>query len=557
MGDRHRYLKHEGELDRSEECERSVFGAVLLNPAALDEARAVIGNDASWGDHRHRVLWRALLDMRDAGIAIDFATIVAHLNRTPGLLESAGGREYIADHSSVVPTSANVAHYAKLARDASIRRETVDFARAIGASARGGSDVESLAATALAFVNRIDRQSPSTGRSALDVSAMLDNPPPILRELYQGAMVAGTINGLDAAGGTGKTFTSFQMIIALATGRTLLKSFVPKKARRVLWLQGEDTGDILHIRLQKILDQYQLDDDALDLLRENLTIYAGSPFPIVKAQDGVVNTTPEYRWLAGEVKRLQPGAIFIDPRNQYAAIDENDNAHVGAFVGKLRELTELVDDGCAVLVVHHVGKGREAEASSAAGRGASAGRDGQRQGWTLTPLTDSEVTSLGVTDRARYVRLHCVKSNYQARTDDAVILRRAEGGVLVDVDAATLRIDVQNAMLDGCAREIAKHIGDNPKDWTTRDVLRGNECAELRDAVKRACGKHASREYMERAIERGFGMGVLRVEDVGTSTKPRAALREIRTGGSKSCPSEFGKRPIKPNLDRPGEFGQN
>jgi len=121
-------------LPRNLDAERAVLGALLIgNPDAgrvLDSLRP----DDFLG--HHRVIFSALLAIREAGSASDLLLLEERL-RHDGKLEAAGGVGYIAQLIDGVPRISNVSHYARIVREKAMLRELIDAAHAIKESAFG------------------------------------------------------------------------------------------------------------------------------------------------------------------------------------------------------------------------------------------------------------------------------------------------------------------------------------------------------------------------------------------------------------------------------------
>jgi len=105
------------------EAEKSVLGAALLDRSALDEAAAVIRTEDFYQE-RHRVIWSAMLELRDRNEPVDLVTLTAAL-RSRGQLEDAGGITYLAEVANFTPTAANVLHYARIVKDTAFRRQLI------------------------------------------------------------------------------------------------------------------------------------------------------------------------------------------------------------------------------------------------------------------------------------------------------------------------------------------------------------------------------------------------------------------------------------------------
>jgi replicative DNA helicase len=95
------------------EAERSVLGAMLLNPDAVGLAIEILGDNR--GDmfyvESHRRLYSAMVELNRRKAPIDAVTLTDQLVRE-GHLDAVGGASYIAELTGAVPTSANVEHYA-------------------------------------------------------------------------------------------------------------------------------------------------------------------------------------------------------------------------------------------------------------------------------------------------------------------------------------------------------------------------------------------------------------------------------------------------------------
>ncbi len=120
-------------LPHSDEAERSVLGAVLLDNRQIHKAQELLTFEAFYGD-RHRRIFRALEELAQAGSALDLVTLRDVLERS-GSLEACGGVAYIATLVDGTARSANVEHYARIVKEKSTLRELVRSAQQILSSA--------------------------------------------------------------------------------------------------------------------------------------------------------------------------------------------------------------------------------------------------------------------------------------------------------------------------------------------------------------------------------------------------------------------------------------
>ena len=120
-------------LPHSDDAERSVLGAVLLDNRQIHKAQEILTHEAFYSD-RHRRVFRALEDLAETGSALDLVTLREALQRS-GELEACGGLAYLAGLVDGSARSANVEHYAKIVKEKMVLRELIRSAQQILTSA--------------------------------------------------------------------------------------------------------------------------------------------------------------------------------------------------------------------------------------------------------------------------------------------------------------------------------------------------------------------------------------------------------------------------------------
>lgn len=105
------------------EAEQSVLGAMLVNPNAITAVAEVLTADDFYRD-THRLIYRSVLTLFDRSEEVDVVTLSAQLERE-GMLERAGGREFVHTLAEFVPAAANAAHYAGIVREQSVLRSLI------------------------------------------------------------------------------------------------------------------------------------------------------------------------------------------------------------------------------------------------------------------------------------------------------------------------------------------------------------------------------------------------------------------------------------------------
>ncbi len=124
---------------QSIEAERSVLGAMLLNPEAVGAAIEILHDNASdvFYAEAHQHIYAAMVELFKHASPVDATTLLSQLSRMAAL-ERAGGASYIADLTGAVPTSANVEHYAKIVLDTAIFRKLISACTRLASQAYQG-----------------------------------------------------------------------------------------------------------------------------------------------------------------------------------------------------------------------------------------------------------------------------------------------------------------------------------------------------------------------------------------------------------------------------------
>ena len=123
----------------NEEAEAATLGALLLNFSndLLDEVLPHVKPE-DFFKGAHQLIFNAVLRLHDRGEGVDILTTDKELTNT-GDIDKVGGAAYIASLTSRVPTTANVAWYAKIVKETSLRRTLLNASRTIIAQAHDES----------------------------------------------------------------------------------------------------------------------------------------------------------------------------------------------------------------------------------------------------------------------------------------------------------------------------------------------------------------------------------------------------------------------------------
>ena len=123
-------------------AEQSLLGAVLIDPASLNEIAALMKGDDFYLEE-HKQIYLAMQELFLANREIDVVTLIDMLV-TRGVYDKAGGEDYIRTLSETVPDAMNIKDYARIVKEKSVLRQLIAAAGEISESAY--SEQESVSA---------------------------------------------------------------------------------------------------------------------------------------------------------------------------------------------------------------------------------------------------------------------------------------------------------------------------------------------------------------------------------------------------------------------------
>jgi len=102
------------------DAEKSVLGSILLDRDALIEVSGWL-SPTHFYDERHVAIYETILELFESGLPIDLVTVSDRLKKKK-ILSKIGGRAYLAELASFVPTAANAVEYGNIVKETATRR---------------------------------------------------------------------------------------------------------------------------------------------------------------------------------------------------------------------------------------------------------------------------------------------------------------------------------------------------------------------------------------------------------------------------------------------------
>ncbi len=129
------------------DAEQSVLGALFIDREAIYKVVKLV-TPADFYLESHRLIYQAIIALDDEGKAIDLVTVTDYLKRN-NQLDKVGGATYVASLLGMVPTAANVEHYAKIVEEKSVLRNLISAAtRIANMGYQGNEEVDKLVSEA-------------------------------------------------------------------------------------------------------------------------------------------------------------------------------------------------------------------------------------------------------------------------------------------------------------------------------------------------------------------------------------------------------------------------
>ena len=105
------------------EAEQAVLGSMLIDKEAVYVALELLKAEDFYKE-AHQLLFGAIVGLESRGEPVDMVTLTEELHRL-NEVEKVGGVGYVAEIANIVPTAANVRHYAEIVAEKSILRQLI------------------------------------------------------------------------------------------------------------------------------------------------------------------------------------------------------------------------------------------------------------------------------------------------------------------------------------------------------------------------------------------------------------------------------------------------
>jgi replicative DNA helicase len=124
----------------SQQAEIALLGSLMLDASVIGDIIGLVSRPEQFYSLTHGEIFRAMLELHNETRAIDLVPL-AELLKARGVLEAAGGTEFLVSLAEAVPSARNAVHYARIVADKSRLRRLISTAGEIMQMAFGAGEI--------------------------------------------------------------------------------------------------------------------------------------------------------------------------------------------------------------------------------------------------------------------------------------------------------------------------------------------------------------------------------------------------------------------------------
>jgi replicative DNA helicase len=108
------------------DAEKALLGSIMLRPAGIHDISDIVFPDSFYVE-KHKIIYEAALELNKRHEPIDLVTLATRLKEN-NQLEEVGGRSYLTEIVSIVPSATNIAQYAETVARKAVLRDLINAA---------------------------------------------------------------------------------------------------------------------------------------------------------------------------------------------------------------------------------------------------------------------------------------------------------------------------------------------------------------------------------------------------------------------------------------------
>ena len=336
-------------LPASLDAERSILGAIILNPTEMKRKETEVLTPDHFSLDAHRRIYAAMLWLWSNDKPVDMVSLCERLGNTREV-ETIGGVGYLSSLIDGVPERPHVGHYVEIVRTKAVARGIINVANLAITEALEHPDEAALVLTRLQQgVTDLTIETIPETELFVPWSKFRAHGHEEIDWLVEGVIEKGTNGFLLGLPKSRKSLSAVDLAVALASGTPWLD--FKTRRRRVGVISREDFAGTTSRRLKRAMRGRDLDpelpwwDDVLWLNSR------------AEAQHLMLTDVRCLRTIIKNLKAHETEFLFLDVLKVLHDADENDSQEMGKVLKCVEQIHAEV--GCQICIVHHSRKNWE------------------------------------------------------------------------------------------------------------------------------------------------------------------------------------------------------
>jgi len=279
-----------------DEAEKAILGSIMIDPRAITKVADVIVSADFYAAAHHKI-FSTMVELFARNEPIDIVSVTNTLTAKKEL-DAVGGASYLTDLVNVVPSSAHIAHYAKIVKEKRVMRDLISVSADINESVFESGE------SATTLLNQIEQRifalaTQSQQKKFVHLKDELASAYERIEKLHQGGKaLRGVTTGFEAMDNILSGLQPSDLIILGARpslGKTTLALNIALAAAEK---EGVPVG-IFSLEMSK--------EQIIDRL-----IAAEAQVPLWRLRTGKLDMSTDFELIQGALDRLSRVPVYID-----------------------------------------------------------------------------------------------------------------------------------------------------------------------------------------------------------------------------------------------------
>lgn len=290
------------------EAEQSTLGGILIDPESINKVVDLVAPEDFYRED-HGTIYELMLNLYEKNDPIDLITL-SSLARDKGLMEKIGGVTYLNTLVDLMPTSANIAQYARMIREKSMLRNLIMVATEI---VEKGYDVDNSVDTYIDDAEKMIFQVAEKKQRASFFAVkdlVIEGIKTVERLCQKKQTVTGVATGFTELDKMTSGLQPSDLIIVAGRPSMGKTAFALDIARQAAQMEGDGRTPVGIFSLEMSKEQL-----VLRLLTSE------SQIDFSKLRNGSVSAGTEWQRLADAANTLYQAPIYIDDTPSLTVLD--------------------------------------------------------------------------------------------------------------------------------------------------------------------------------------------------------------------------------------------